>query len=279
MNRLLVALDATPRADYVLDHAIALATTLGGKLFLLRVVPDSVEPPAPSIWEPAGDVNALVAAAEAELWSAEERVPAELRGGVRAEVGKPWEVICARARALEADLIVIGAHRYGLVDRVLGTTAARVVNRSDRAVLVVRPARAAPALAEVAAKLRDEHVKLTRGYDELLAAYGCGDWGAVDAAWAPIEASLRAHIALEEAEVLPLLDERAPAEAAALRADHAELLANLDAIVVGLELHTLPLARAEEIVGRLRAHAEREERVLERSFVRPATRAVAKPAA
>jgi nucleotide-binding universal stress UspA family protein len=44
------------------------------------------------------------------------------------------------ARAIGADLIVIGSHGYGGLDRVLGTTAARVVNHADRSVLVVRNA-------------------------------------------------------------------------------------------------------------------------------------------
>jgi nucleotide-binding universal stress UspA family protein len=35
-------------------------------------------------------------------------------------------------------LIVIGAHGYQGLDRMLGTTAAKVVNHADRAVLVVR---------------------------------------------------------------------------------------------------------------------------------------------
>jgi hypothetical protein len=33
---------------------------------------------------------------------------------------------------------VIGAHGYGVIDRVLGTTAVKVVNHLDRSVFVVR---------------------------------------------------------------------------------------------------------------------------------------------
>jgi nucleotide-binding universal stress UspA family protein len=44
-------------------------------------------------------------------------------------------------------LIVIGAHGYGIVDRILGTTAGRVVNHADRSVLVVRATPTAPAKA------------------------------------------------------------------------------------------------------------------------------------
>jgi len=35
---------------------------------------------------------------------------------------------------------VIGSHGYGGLDRLLGTTAARVVNHADRNVLIVRNA-------------------------------------------------------------------------------------------------------------------------------------------
>ena len=36
------------------------------------------------------------------------------------------------------DLIVIGSHGFGTIDRILGTTAAKVVNHAERNVLVVR---------------------------------------------------------------------------------------------------------------------------------------------
>jgi nucleotide-binding universal stress UspA family protein len=50
----------------------------------------------------------------------------------------PWDGICRAAIELDADLIVLGSHGYGALDRVLGTTAAKVVNHADRSVLVVR---------------------------------------------------------------------------------------------------------------------------------------------
>ena len=47
------------------------------------------------------------------------------------------EAVSARAPE-NVDLIVIGSHGYGGIDRVIGTTAAKVVNHADRSVLVVR---------------------------------------------------------------------------------------------------------------------------------------------
>jgi len=46
-------------------------------------------------------------------------------------------MILAQAEKLEVDLIVLGSHGYRGWDRVLGTTAATIANRSTRNVLVV----------------------------------------------------------------------------------------------------------------------------------------------
>lgn len=51
--------------------------------------------------------------------------------------GEPWRAIVDIGKTLHVDLIVIGSHAYGGWDRLLGTTAAKVVNHADRNVLVV----------------------------------------------------------------------------------------------------------------------------------------------
>jgi len=68
-------------------------------------------------------------------------LPRELVGVLRPRVGTAWNTLCSVARDEQAELIVIGSHGYGGIDRLLGTTAARVVNHADCSVLVVRPAR------------------------------------------------------------------------------------------------------------------------------------------
>jgi nucleotide-binding universal stress UspA family protein len=67
-------------------------------------------------------------------------VPAELYAGVRVSVGIPWPSIERAAAEEDVDMIIIGSHGYHGLDRVLGTTAAKVVNHADRSVLVVRDA-------------------------------------------------------------------------------------------------------------------------------------------
>jgi len=66
------------------------------------------------------------------------KVPVEVFGGVEVVVGVPWQAVCDLARALEADLVVIGSHGYAGFDRLLGTTAGKVVNHAHCSVLVVR---------------------------------------------------------------------------------------------------------------------------------------------
>jgi len=71
-------------------------------------------------------------------------VPAEVLGGTEVKIGVPWETICEAAREKQADLVVIGSHGYRGLDRLLGTTAAKVVNHAHCSVLVVREPHLAP---------------------------------------------------------------------------------------------------------------------------------------
>jgi nucleotide-binding universal stress UspA family protein len=58
--------------------------------------------------------------------------------------GDPWRRILDVAQELDVDLIIAGSHRYRGLDRVLGTTAAKLVNHADRNVLIVHERRPSP---------------------------------------------------------------------------------------------------------------------------------------
>ena len=139
MNRILVALDSSPRAPGVLAAAVDLARRTGAKLRLLRCVGLPPELPT-NVWAipPAQVTETFLANAKREIEEAAADVPPELLDGAYAQVGVAWDAICAAAREHDVDLIVIGSHGYGLLDRLLGTTAAKVVNHADRSVLVIR---------------------------------------------------------------------------------------------------------------------------------------------
>jgi nucleotide-binding universal stress UspA family protein len=141
MKRILVALDASAVARHVLDQAASMARALGARLVLFRAVTVPPELPAELFLAPDGVEGELVKRAHADLEKLTAGLSPELVAGMQAKVGAPWQAICDAAAREGADLIVVGSHGYRGLDRLLGTTAARVVNHADRSVLVVRPPR------------------------------------------------------------------------------------------------------------------------------------------
>lgn len=140
MERILVCLDASERAPLVLATAVELARRLGAKVRLFRAVGLPTDVPAHlySI-SPKSLAELLVDEARKDLLAQSRDVPPDLMDGIYTHVGSPWDGVCRAAIEHDADLIVIGSHGYGTLDRLLGTTAAKVVNHADRPVLVVRP--------------------------------------------------------------------------------------------------------------------------------------------
>lgn len=136
---ILVALDGSPRAPGVLGHAVAIAERFGATLHLCRAINVPLGLPADA-WTMTGDelTAALLENSQRELQALAAGLSPAIRGEVLCEIGKPAKVIEAAADRVDADLVVIGSHGYDAIDRVLGTTAARVVNHVARPVLVVR---------------------------------------------------------------------------------------------------------------------------------------------
>lgn len=141
MKRILVALDSSSRAPKVLEAATRLAELTGAKLVLYRAITISPDVPREALVETDTRLeDLLVANARSDLQQIAEHVRPELLEQVVTAFATPWDGICRVARERDADLIVIGSHGYGGLDRLLGTVAAKVVNHADRNVLVVRTA-------------------------------------------------------------------------------------------------------------------------------------------
>jgi nucleotide-binding universal stress UspA family protein len=141
---ILVALDGSPASRPVLDAATAIARREEARLWLYRAVAIPREIPTMALARTPDDVAALLeATARAELEGMASELPAALLGGVCVSVAIPWQGVCQAAQDLDANLVVIGSHGYGGWDRLLGTTAARIVNHCERSVLVVKPRPAA----------------------------------------------------------------------------------------------------------------------------------------
>lgn len=141
MKRLLVALDGSPRAPRVLEAATRLAELAGAKLVLYRAITVSPDVPRAALLET--DVRLedfLIANARSSLEGLAQSLPASLLEELVTEFAIPWDGICGVAKQRDVDLVVLGSHGYGAIDRLLGTVAAKVVNHADRNVLVVRTA-------------------------------------------------------------------------------------------------------------------------------------------
>ena len=143
MNKILVALDGSPRAPLVLTKAVETARAAGARLVLIRAVGLPAEIPQ-NFWQSTDEslLELLERHAKAYLAQCEELVPEETRGGQMVVVSSPWQGICETASSLRVDLVIIGSHGYSGVDRLLGTTAAKVVNHAPCSVLVVRDTQA-----------------------------------------------------------------------------------------------------------------------------------------
>lgn len=142
-RHILAALDGSPRAPQVLRHAAELAARAGATLHLARSVHLPVDIPAEMYTLPGEQLTAaLLEHNTRELAALVEGLHPAITPIVWGEricrFGAPAQVILDAARELHADLLVLGSHGYGLVDRLLGTTAARIVNHAHCSVLVVR---------------------------------------------------------------------------------------------------------------------------------------------
>jgi nucleotide-binding universal stress UspA family protein len=137
--RILVALDGSARAPAVRDAALELAETTGAKLVLFRAVDLPIEWTQQMFSVSLEDLEQVVQQqARKDLHVLAQAVPTEQFGGVRVEMGTPWQAILSAARAEKADLIVLGSHGHNIVERLLGTTASRVIQYAECNVLLVR---------------------------------------------------------------------------------------------------------------------------------------------
>jgi nucleotide-binding universal stress UspA family protein len=139
MRTYLVALDHSVRAPEVLAAAIVLAESTGAKLVLFRAIGLPHDLPVDTYaMSPDEVIGQLRQRAAAELDDLAKAVPSGVSFTTRLEIGVAWQAITSAARELGAEMIIMGSHGFSGVDRLLGTTATRVVNHADRSVLVVR---------------------------------------------------------------------------------------------------------------------------------------------
>lgn len=145
VERILAATDFSRSAAMAVRRAVDLARAADARLELMHVLPPE---PMPAVWlkvRGAAGFDPARARDDAmdRLREAAGQIDAE--HGLRVEPylaqGKAHAEIAARASAIGADLVVVGAHgEHFVLDMFIGTTAQRVQRISTVPVLVVRQA-------------------------------------------------------------------------------------------------------------------------------------------
>lgn len=139
MKRILVAIDGSARAPYVLQTATLFATQVGAKLIVVRAVGIIPElPPEVLLDSPDHVATIALKLARTAVETATKGLAPDLVEKIETRIGSPWQVICDLAKSENVDLIVVGTHGYSGIDHLLGTTAARIVNHSHCSVLIAR---------------------------------------------------------------------------------------------------------------------------------------------
>lgn len=122
----------------VLSVVIEQAKAFDAKVHVVTVIPDygmSIV----SQYFPKNASEEVIQAITDKLHAfTKEHIPSDITVQHIITQGTVYEAIIDAANKVNADLIVMAAHRPELKDYLLGPNAARVVRHSDRSVLVVR---------------------------------------------------------------------------------------------------------------------------------------------
>ncbi len=141
----IAALDGSPEADHVLHRACELARLYGATLHLVHVtdtIPIAAVATGGSPFE-VPNAPSLLSAGQGYL---ERMVGMARQDGIEVQshqpVGNPVGSVIDLARDLAADLLVVGTHDPGGIERLLlGSVAETLVREASCSVLVVRPPR------------------------------------------------------------------------------------------------------------------------------------------
>ena len=138
---ILVPLDLSEESSWekALPTAVEYCKTFGAQLQVMSVVPDFGMSMVGSFFPSGYSDDAVKEATTALADLCGRLVPGDMDAEQHIAFGNIYDEIIARAREVNADLIVMASHRPMLEDYLLGPNAARVVRHANCSVLVVRP--------------------------------------------------------------------------------------------------------------------------------------------
>jgi hypothetical protein len=120
------------------------------------------------------------------------------------------------------------------------------------------------AVDDLRALLSEDHARLEVSFQRLKSAFAGETPAALSQLWTQFERDLATHFELEERYVLPKFQELAPAEAAVLMREHAEIRTRLSRLGVALDLHLTRADAVDAFICTLQSHAAREDALLYR---------------
>lgn len=104
-----------------------------------------------------------------------------------------------------------------------------------------------------------DHRQIEDTLRQLNLAVDAGDFAGIQRLLAEADARLRQHLAAEERCLLDRFEHEHADTAKALRAQHTEILAELDRLCVAADLHTLRKASVDAFIAQLQAHMAQEQ--------------------
>ena len=138
-HHIFCAVDLTHEADAkaMLTEAGKLADTHDAKLSVITVIPDYGSSWVASFFRD-GTLKEAVQAADAALHGLVKDTLPERQVQHITELGVAYEKVLEAVDTTGADLVLVGAHKPDLADRVLGPNAARIVRHAVVSVMVMR---------------------------------------------------------------------------------------------------------------------------------------------
>jgi nucleotide-binding universal stress UspA family protein len=138
-KKILIAIDSEPIAAHAADVGAELARAVGAEMAFVHVIDPEVAYAADTGLQPDVLVASAKETARKLIADFRRTLPEQTAAREFIQIGDPLGEVVAAARDWPADLIVIGSHGRGGVERaLLGSVAESVMRHAPCPVLVVR---------------------------------------------------------------------------------------------------------------------------------------------
>jgi len=125
-------------AAAILVEAEKQTTLANAKLTVITVIPDYRSSWVGSFFKEGTLRKAALAASEQLRELVKNTLPNQENVNCMVEIGVVYEKVLHTIKKLNIDLVVLGAHKPNVIDRLIGPNASRIVRKSPASTLVIR---------------------------------------------------------------------------------------------------------------------------------------------